>query len=109
MGRADETTLDEVEIERLAHERELAAGYREAARRALGFARRYRAEEGSPSGSREQACITQAQTWRRAVRDLRAGLPVPSLPDGIRPGLARGRAHDDSAAITSDRDGLKTG
>jgi len=84
--------LDEAEIERLAHERELAAGYREAARRALAFARRYRTEEGAAGGAREQACIAQAQVWRQVVRDLHAGLAVPALPEGIGPGVARARA-----------------
>jgi hypothetical protein len=91
MTRPDEATLDETEIERLAREHDLAAGYREAARRALAFARRYREEEGTAGGSRERACIEQAQVWRVAVRDLHAGLPVPALPEGLRPGLARAK------------------
>lgn len=99
--------LDEGEIERLAREQDLAAGYREAARRALAFARRYREEEGTPGGSRERACIDQARVWRRAVRDLHAGLPVPALPEGIRPGLARARPDEAAAAGTGD--GRKTG
>jgi hypothetical protein len=107
MRRPDDAMLDETEIERLAREHGLAAGYREAARRALGFARRYRAEEGAPGGARERACIVQAQEWRRAVRDLHAGLAVPALPDGVRPGLARARAED--AAPKSAGDGRKTG
>jgi hypothetical protein len=94
MRRPDDATLDEAEIERLAHERELAAGYREAARRALVFARRYREEEGTAGGSREQACIAQARVWRRVVRDLHAGLAVPLMPEGIGPGLARARRGD---------------
>lgn len=103
MRRPDDgPAIDEAEIDRLAHERELAAGYREAARRALAFARRYRAEEGAAGSPRERACIDQAQLWRRAVRDMRAGLPVPALPDGIGPGLARARA-------TSEESGRKTG
>jgi hypothetical protein len=100
--------LDEAAVERLAREHDLAAGYREAARRALAFARRYREEEGVAAGSREQACIAQAQLWRRAVRDLRAGLTVPALPDateGVGPGLARARTASDEA----DSDDRKTG
>lgn len=108
MRRADDDALDEAEIERVAHERELAAGYREAARRAIAFARRYRAEEGAAGGTRERACITQAQVWRQAVRDLRAGLPVPNLPEGVGPGLARARpGQDDAATIAGE--GQKTG
>jgi hypothetical protein len=109
MRRPDEATLaplDEHEIERLAGEHDLALGFREAARRALAFARRYRDEEGAAGGARERACIVQALEWRRAVRDLHAGRPVPSLPDGIRPGLARARA--DEATGAAD-DGRKTG
>ena len=108
MRRADEAILDETEIERLAREHDLASGYREAARRALGFARCYRDEEGTAGGARERACIVQAQEWRRAVRDLHAGLAVPPLPEGLRPGLARGRAGT-SAAPASTGDGRKTG
>ena len=103
MRRPDDVILDEVEIERLASEHALAAGYREAARRALGFARRYRMEEGTAGGSREQACIAQAQLWRRAVRDLHAGLAIPSAPDGMGPGVARARPDPGQA------DGRKTG
>ncbi|MEA2748495.1 MAG: hypothetical protein QOI41_2638 [Myxococcales bacterium] len=99
--------LDEAEIERLAREHDLAAGYREAARRALGFARRYREEEGVAGGTRERACIDQAQEWRRAVRDLHAGLPVPALPEGVRPGLARGRTGASEAPGSTG--GRKTG
>jgi hypothetical protein len=102
MGRPEDESLDETEIERLAHERELATGYREAARRALEFARRYRLEEGTPGGAREQACIAQAQTWRRVVRDLHAGLPVPAMPEGVGPGVARARP-------AKAEDGRKTG
>ena len=97
MRRPDDGSFDEAEIERLALERELAAGYREAARRALGFARRYRAEEGTAGGARERACIAQAQVWRRVVRDLHAGVPVPAMPEGVRPGLARARSTDAAA------------
>jgi hypothetical protein len=101
MGR-EEATLDEAEIERLARERELAAGYREAARRALVFAHRYRDEEGAAGGERERACIVQAQAWRRALRDLRAGRSAPALPDSVRPGLVRARvpAADDTGRKT---------
>jgi hypothetical protein len=90
--RVNHATLDEAEIERLAHQRELAAGYREAARRALAFARRYRREEGAGGGERERACVAQAQVWRSVVRDLHAGRPVPALPAGVGPGVARARA-----------------
>jgi len=99
MRRSGET-LDEAEIDTLARARELTVGYREAARRALTFARRYRAEEGVSGGAREQACIAQAQIWRRAVRDLHAGVPLSELP--AHPGLARATAPD------SER-GRKTG
>jgi len=84
--------LEESEIEALARARELAGGYREAARRALSFARRYREEEGAAGGERERACIAQARVWRRAVRDLHAGVPLASLP--AHPGLARAGAPD---------------
>ena len=100
--------LDDGEVERLARERDLAAGYREAAKRALDFARRYREEEGVSGGPREGACILQAQQWRRAVRDLHAGLPVPALPEGVRPGLARGRTSVGEAPDSAG-DGRKTG
>ncbi len=103
MRRPDDETIDESEIERLAYARELTVGYREAARRALGFARRYRTEEGAAGGTREKACIAQAQAWRQVVRDLHAGLPVPAVPEGIGPGLARARPG------TADADGRKTG
>lgn len=102
--RRDDTTLDEADIERLAREGELAAGFREAARRALAFARRYRDEEGAGGGARERACIAQAQEWRRAVRDLHAGRAVPALPESARPGLARARV-----AAAGDDTGRKTG
>lgn len=99
--------LEETDIARLAREQELAAGYREAARRALDFARRYREEEGAAGGARERACILQAQEWRRAVRALHAGLPVPALPEGVRPGLARGRTG--AADAPESTGGRKTG
>ena len=101
--RREDGTLDEAEIERLAREGELAACYREAARRALAFAHRYRDEEGAPGGARERACILQAQEWRRAVRDVRAGRAVPALPDSVRPGLTRARP------TPADDTGRKTG
>ena len=107
MSRPDETPLDETEIERLARESELAAGFREAARRALAFARRYRAEEGEKHGERERACVAQAQVWRRAVRDLHAGLPVPALPEGVRPGLARGKPTPSDVAAPAARAGRR--
>ncbi len=94
--------LDEADIERLARQGELVAGYRQAAWVALAFAHRYRIEEGTPGGARERACIAQAQVWRKAVRDLRAGLPVPALPN--HPGLARA-----ATAQTDDAAGRKTG
>jgi hypothetical protein len=76
--------LDEAAIERLAESRRLASGYREAARRALAFARRYRIEEGFAGSEREMACVAQALEWRRAARDAAAG-------GSARPGLARTR------------------
>ena len=108
MRRPDEAQLDEPEIERLARVHDLADGYREAARRALGFARRYREEERAAGGARERACIVQAQEWRRAVRDLHAGLAVPALPESVRPGLARGRNAASEAPASTDG-GRKTG
>lgn len=81
--------FDEPEIAREANRLELARGFRDAARRAITLARRYRAEEGA-GGDREKACIVQAREWRQAVRDLHAGRPVPALP--ARPGIARARA-----------------
>jgi hypothetical protein len=80
--------LDDAESEHLAQIRRLVAGYREAAHRALDFARRYREEEGAAGGERERACILQAMAWRKAAHDVRAGRPVSMIP---RPGLARGR------------------
>lgn len=74
-------TPDDPEVERAARDLRLRARYRKAARRALAFARRYRAEEGSPGGARERACIAQARAFRRAAWELAAG----------RPGLARAR------------------
>ena len=100
MARPDDL-LDEPEIARIARERALAAGYRQAARRALDFARRYRAEEGAAGGTRERECLAQAQVWRRVVRDLHAGLPVPAVPAG--PGVTRVRAE------TEPGKGRKTG
>ena len=85
-GRPDNA---DAETERLFEQRRLVAGYREAARRALAFARQYREEEGAPGGAREKACILQATEWRAAVRDLRAGRPVPALPGVVG---ARGEA-----------------
>lgn len=79
---------DDAQSEQLAWVSRLVAGYREAAWRALDFARRYREEEGAAGGARERACIVQAMAWRRAAHDVRAGLPVPMIP---RPGLARAR------------------
>ncbi len=100
MARPEEP-LDEPEIARVARERTLAAGYREAARRALDFARRYRAEEGAAGGVRERECIAQAQVWRRVVRDLHAGLAVPAVPLG--PGVTRARG------ASEPESGRKTG
>jgi hypothetical protein len=108
MRRPDDAALDEIEIDRLAREHELVAGYREAARRALAFARRYRAEDGSAGGARERACIDQAQIWRRAARATHAGLAAPALPDSARPGLARARP-DEAAAAAKPGGGQKTG
>lgn len=79
--------LDDAESEHLAQVRRLVAGYREAAHRALDFARRYREEEGA-GGERERACVLQAMAWRKAAHDVRAGRPVAMIP---RPGLARAR------------------
>ena len=78
--------LDDPESRQLADVRRLVEGYREAAHRALDFARRYRAEEGAPGGERERECILQAIAWRHAAHDVRAGRPAPPIP---RPGLAR--------------------
>lgn len=94
--------LDDAESERLAQVSRLVAGYREAAHRALEFARRYRQEEGAPGGARERACLVQAMAWRRAAHDVRAGLPVPMIP---RPGLARARTESSVAAPASKRTG----
>src|SRR5690349_13160175 len=80
--------LDDAESERLAHASRLARGYREAARRALDFARRYREDEGVPGGARERACIVQAMAWRKAAHDVRAGREVTMT---ARPGVARAR------------------
>lgn len=87
--------LDDAESERLAHVGRLVAGYREAARRALDFARRYRQDEGAPGGARERACIVQAMAWRKAAHDVRAGRPV-AITTG--PGLARARESSDPAS-----------
>lgn len=85
--------LDDADLdaERAAHAARIAAGYREAARRALAFARRYRDEEGAPGGAREIACILQARAWRRAAHATHTA----------RPGLARTRGdvgHADAPA-----------
>ncbi len=79
--------IDDPEVERIARERGLAAGYRAAARRALAFARRYRQEEGVAGGEREKACIEQALAWRAAAHSVEAP----------KPGLARTRPDDGSA------------
>ncbi len=84
--------IEDADVERLARHAALASGFRAAARRALAFARGYRLEEGAAGGARERACVVQALAWRRAVRDLHAGLPVPGLPGHETaggPGLAR--------------------
>lgn len=80
-------TLDDADAGRLADLERLAAGCREAARRTLAFARRYREEEGAPDGERERACIAQALAWRQTAREMRAGRSVAAP----RPGLARAR------------------
>jgi hypothetical protein len=82
---------DDPEIERLARRRLLASGFREAARRAMALARRYREEEGSPGGARERACVAQALAWRRSARDVRAGIALPGIAwtRGDAPGSAR--------------------
>jgi hypothetical protein len=102
----DDGVLSELHIARLAADRELACGYREAARRALAFARRYREEEGAAGGARELACIAQAQRWRSASRALQATRSA-SLAVVERPGLARARveASDDAEASGGRRVG----
>ncbi|MBS2014098.1 MAG: hypothetical protein JST00_14505 [Deltaproteobacteria bacterium] len=100
MRRADEV-LEESQIEHLARQRELVLGYRQAAWVALAFARRYRIEEGVAGGEREKACIAQAQVWRRAVRDLRAGHPVETLPRS--PGLARAEPRASASGARAKR------
>ena len=109
--RSDDAPLEEDEIEQLARQRERLAGYREAACRALAFARRYRAEEGAPGGSRERSCIEQARVWRRAVAEAHAGVSAIALPGGARPGLARARrdGQELEAAASKTGDGRKTG
>ena len=82
--------LDDLESLTAARRDALAAGCRAAARRALGFAHRYREEEGTAGGSRERACILQALEWRKAARDIRAGR-ANDVVDAARPGLARAR------------------
>ena len=103
MRRADE---DDADIEVLAHRRHLASGYREAARLALGFARRYRDEEGAAGGDREKACVAQARAWREAARAAQTGAEADRAND-TRPGLARTRPSTEGAqAPAADR---KTG
>jgi hypothetical protein len=92
--------LDDAQSERLAEVRRLVAGYREAAWRALDFARRYREDEGVPGGARERACIVQAMAWRKAAHDVRAGRPVPMIP---RPGLARARGGEATQPSAKNR------
>lgn len=92
--------LDDAQSERLAQVARLVAGYREAAHRALEFARRYREEEGVAGGARERACLVQAMAWRRAAHDVRAGRPAPIF---ARPGLARARSETSIAAPASKR------
>jgi hypothetical protein len=81
MGRDE----DDEDLERLATERRLRAGFRVAARRALAFARLYREEEGRAGGERERACLAQARAWRLSAHGVR-------VPSSARPGLARTRA-----------------
>ena len=59
--------LDDAESERLAHVSRLVAGYREAARRALDFARRYREDEGAPGGAAPRA----RAPWMKGMTDTR--------------------------------------
>jgi len=105
------TLPEDPEVEALARAAELGVGYREAARRALDFARRYREEEGTPGGRRERECLAQAQVWRRAVHAVHAGAPLASLPslparaDG--PGLARATAP--STTTESERESTREG
>jgi hypothetical protein len=75
----------DLEIEHLARDARRARGLLIAARRALGLARRYRAEDG-PRGQRELACVDQARVWRDAARATRAGVRTAG------PGLARSAA-----------------
>jgi hypothetical protein len=92
-----ESQQEESEIDRLARERDLARGYHEAARRALGYARLYRQEEG-PGGARERACVTQAGVWRQTARDLRAaGALSGSSGPGVR--STRGAARVDDRKV----------
>jgi hypothetical protein len=74
-----EQAIDEALLEQIVRERGIAAGCREAARRALRLAHRYREEEGR-EGERERACIAQARAWLRRAR--------------VGPGLARAAALD---------------
>lgn len=78
--------FDEAVVERMAERRRVARGYRLAARRALGFARVYRTEEG-PGGRRERACVAQALTWRAEAKSLQSR----DASELARPGLARAR------------------
>ena len=80
-----EQAIDEALLEQIVRERGIAAGCREAARRALRLAHRYREEEGR-EGERERACIAQARAWLRRAREP------------LGPGLARGGALDLPAA-----------
>lgn len=88
-----ELPVDDAEIEELARRRRVARSLHQAARRALGLARRYRDEEGA-GGERERACVTQALAWRSESKaiapELGRGRAASTLPE--RPGLARARA-----------------
>lgn len=105
MDRADVTTstteLDEESVLRRVRANTLARGYREAARRALVFARQYRAEENAPGGDRERACIEQARAWRAAAHAVHV---TQARIAADRPGLARAR-HADAAPTKTARSG----
>ncbi|AKU95163.1 hypothetical protein AKJ09_01827 [Labilithrix luteola] len=85
---ATTTELDEESVLRRVRANALARGYRAAARRALVFARQYRAEEKAPGGDRERACIEQARAWRSAAHAVHI---TQARIAADRPGLARAR------------------
>lgn len=94
-------SFDEATLERIVHLQKLARGYVGAAKRAVGHARRYRAEEGRAGGTRERACLDQAAEWRREARDLRREAVrerevarQAAVRVGPRPGIVRARPED---------------